>query len=121
SPEDTADTATLGEWSRRFDMTIDFAEQFLILQKTGRSPVSPIGVAQGWSPRTYADAVTKLQNIGYDYIALGGMVPLKTSEILACLEAVAAVRNRSTKLHLLGISRFDQLGPLDSHGVASFD
>jgi hypothetical protein len=121
SPEETADANTLREWRRRFDMTIDFADQFLNLQRTGRSLVSPIGVAQGWSPQTYVEAVTKLQKIGYNYIALGGMVPLKTSEILACLEAVAVVRNKSTKLHLLGISRFDQLGPLDSHGVASFD
>jgi queuine/archaeosine tRNA-ribosyltransferase len=121
SPDGTVDPDILAEWRRRFDMTIDFAEQFLTSQKSGRSPVSPIGVAQGWSPHTYADAVTKLQNIGYDYIALGGMVPLKTSEILACLEAVSVVRNKSTKLHLLGVSRFDQLGPLNLHGVASFD
>jgi hypothetical protein len=121
SPEDAVDSDTLGEWRRRFDMTINFADQFLTLQKASRSHISPIGVAQGWSPQSYAEAVKKLQKIGYCYIALGGMVPLKTNEILSCLEAVATVRDEATKLHLLGISRFDQLGPLDKHGVASFD
>ena len=38
-----------------------------------------------WSPRSYAAAVTELQELGYDYIALGGMVPLKTAQIAACL------------------------------------
>ena len=45
--------------------------------------------------------------MGYSYIALGGMVPLKTAEILACLEAVKDVRRPETKLHLLGISRLE--------------
>ena len=47
----------------------------------------PLGVAQGWSPASYAAAVRSLQEIGYTRIALGGMVPLKTPEILACLRA----------------------------------
>ena len=36
-------------------------------------------------PVSYARAVGELQRIGYARIAVGGMVPLKTHEILACL------------------------------------
>jgi hypothetical protein len=83
--------------------------------------LTPIGVAQGWSPDSYAKAVQALQKMGYTYVALGGMVPLKSAEILACLDAIRSIRSVSTKMHLLGVSRFDQLGPLNQHGVASFD
>ena len=41
-------------------------------------------------PATMALSVSELQRIGYRRIALGGMVPLKTPEILACLRACNA-------------------------------
>lgn len=81
----------------------------------------PLGVAQGWSPQSYADAVVALQRIGYQRIALGGMVPLKTQEILACLAAIDQVREPTTQLHLLGISRCDDVPTFATHGVTSFD
>ena len=42
----------------------------------------PIGAAQGWDPASYADSVRELQDMGYRRIALGGMVALKTPDIL---------------------------------------
>jgi hypothetical protein len=111
----------LTEWKRRFDLTTQLADDFLRLHERSRLPFEPIGIAQGWSPPSYRQAVFTLQKIGYKYVALGGMVPLKTDEILACLEAVREVRRPETKLHLLGIGRFDRLGDLDGYGVYSFD
>ena len=52
---------------------------------------------------------------------MGGMVPLKTSEILACLERVNQSRKVSTRLHLLGITRCEQVREFARYGVASFD
>src|SRR6266511_3476806 len=49
------------------------------------------------------------------------MVPLRTHEILACLQAVDDVRHAVTQLHLLGISRCDSIGAFSAHGVTSFD
>ena len=69
----------------------------------------PLGVAQGWSPASYAFAVRALQKMGYRRIALGGMVPLKTDEILACLEQIDEVRRARTQLHLLGITRCEHV------------
>jgi hypothetical protein len=111
----------LEEYRRRWQLTLDLARDFLRLHTAAGFPFTLIGIAQGWSPASYAKAVSELQRIGYDYIALGGMVPLKTPEILASLEAVKAVRAPGTKLHLLGIGRFDRLGGLDGMGVHSFD
>lgn len=59
--------------------------------------------------------------MGYQRIALGGMVPLKTTEILQCLHAVRDVRHPATQLHLLGISRRDNVDAFASYGVTSFD
>ena len=111
----------LDKWKRRFDMTVELADEFLRMHKRNRLPFEPIGVAQGWSTESYREAVAALQKMGYEYVALGGMVPLRTHEILACLEAVCQVRLHQTKLHLLGIGRFDRLGELDKYGVYSFD
>jgi len=109
------------DWRRRFQITLDKAEEFLKLQRQNGLPFVPLGAAQGWSADSYRDAVKSLQEIGYDYIALGGMVPLKTNEILATLQAISEVRRPGTKLHLLGISRLENLEAFESAGVYSFD
>lgn len=109
------------EWKRRFDLTLELANDFHKRHRAENLPFKPLGTAQGWSARSYRDAVDGLQKIGYDYIALGGMVPLKTNEILASLEAISEVRRPTTKLHLLGISRLDHLEQFERFGVYSFD
>jgi hypothetical protein len=59
--------------------------------------------------------------MGYRYIAVGGMVPLRTQQIDECLRAISDVRRPDVRLHLLGISRYDHLRQLPSYGVHSFD
>ena len=81
------------------------SREFLARCKARKTRFEPLGVAQGWSPASYAAAVRSLQKIGYTRIAIGGMVPLKTAEILACLREIAAARDPGTQLHLLGITR----------------
>ena len=73
------------EWRRRQDITFDLGRKFFKQCKKDDVSFKPIGVAQGWSPKSYAKAVSTMQRIGYDYIALGGMVPLKTEEVMRCL------------------------------------
>ncbi|MFJ6950103.1 tRNA-guanine transglycosylase DpdA [Micromonospora aurantiaca (nom. illeg.)] len=109
------------EWVRRQQITLDLAAEFW--QRCSASDVhfTPLGVTQGWSPESYAYAVVELQRIGYRRIAVGGMVPLKTKEILACLRAIDDVRAPDTQLHLLGISRVDEIPTFAGHGVTSFD
>jgi hypothetical protein len=59
--------------------------------------------------------------MGYSYIALGGMVPLKSHEIMSVLEAVSEKRKPQTRLHLFGVTRLDHVREFASHGVVSFD
>lgn len=105
----------------RQELTLDRAGEFLRKHKAGRFSFEPLGVAQGWSPRSYAAAVKALQKMGYEYIALGGMVPLKSREILLCLEELQRVRQPGTRLHLLGVTRHEHLSEFSRLGVVSFD
>lgn len=109
------------EWQRRQDLTLELAAEFRARARARRVRFQPLGVAHGWSPASYASAVQALQRIGYTRIALGGMVPLKTREILACLQAVSTVRRARTRLHLLGISRCENVDVFAAAGVTSFD
>ena len=105
----------------RQEITIQLAREFKKHCKKEKFRFEPLGVAQGWSPRSYLKSVTALQKMGYSYIALGGMVPLKSSEILQVLEAVSPKLRSSTRLHLFGVTRLDHVKRFANHGVVSFD
>lgn len=109
------------EFHHRQEITLQLAAEFLAKQQAMKLPFKPLGVAQGWSPQSYAEAVATLQKMGYTYIALGGMIPLKTQDILSCLAAIKEVRLPSTRLHLLGVTRTDHVLTFADYGVASFD
>jgi hypothetical protein len=102
-------------------LTLDYAADFLTKAKKGKCRFLPLGVAQGWSPNSYAHSVSKLQHMGYSYIAVGGLVPMKTPDVLATLEAINEVRRPRTGLHLLGITRCDNIAAFQKYGAVSFD
>jgi hypothetical protein len=108
-------------WRSRQALTLELASEFLVRRRARRAPFEPLGVAQGWSPASYAAAVRELQAIGYERIALGGMVPLKTPEILTCLASINAERAPRTRLHLLGVTRTENVDAFAANGVTSFD
>lgn len=119
---DRTDTgASVPQWRNRQQLTLELAADFLRSHRARHCEFAPLGVAQGWSPVSYAHAVNELQRIGYRYVALGGMVPLKTVQIVECLRAVQDIRLPEVQLHLLGISRCDRVPELASLGVSSFD
>jgi len=108
-------------WVERHELNFRLAEEFLNRCRTRQSHIQPVGVAHGWSPASYAESVRRLQDLGYKRIAMGGMVPLKTMQIITCLEAVADVRDAETELHLLGVTRTEQVSAFAGYGVTSFD
>jgi hypothetical protein len=105
----------------RQETTLELAEQFLLSHREAKLRFVPLGVCQGWSPRSYAESVRRLQSMGYTYIAVGGLVPLKTKDILACLREINSVRRPLTRLHLLGVTRTDRVDSFAAFGVVSFD
>ncbi len=109
------------EWKFRQELTIELAAEFLQLHRVRRCRFEPMAVAHGWSPLSYAKAVTKLQGIGYQRIALGGMVPIKTPDILDTLKEVSVVLDSEVQLHLLGVTRTAHVQDFAGFGVTSFD
>lgn len=120
-PLGEADSEQLRQWKFRQDLTVELATQFLARCRARRVHFTPMAVAHGWSPQSYTAAVEALQHIGYERLALGGMVPLKTRDIIASLEEIASVRLPHTQLHLLGIMREESIAAFAALGVTSFD
>ncbi|MFF4150134.1 tRNA-guanine transglycosylase DpdA [Streptomyces sp. NPDC001651] len=115
-------------WVKRREISLELAEEFFEAVKQRNKLVlgdgrrlEPVGAAQGWSPDSYADSVDRLQKMGYKRIALGGMVPLKTPEIIACLQRISEVRKDGVNFHLLGITRIDSMERFVDYHVSSFD
>lgn len=109
------------QWLDRQGLTLELAADFFAEHSSRGCRFTPMGAAQGWSPESYAASVQRLQEIGYRRIALGGLVPLKILELVACLEAVHRVRLPNTSLHLLGISRAEHYATFRALGVRSLD
>jgi queuine/archaeosine tRNA-ribosyltransferase len=102
-------------------LTLEYASEFIKKTRKGKCRFEPLGVAQGWSPKSYTFAVRKLQSMGYTYIAIGGLVPMKTCDILATLEAANVFRRSQTRFHLLGVSRCENIISFRNFGAVSFD
>jgi hypothetical protein len=109
------------EWVERRRISLTYAEKFLSAVFDQRASFEPIGAAQGWDPASFANSVRELQDMGYRRIALGGMVALKTPDIVACLEEISSIRGIDTELHLLGITRVESMAEFRRLGVTSFD
>lgn len=109
------------EWPRRQEITLELADEFLRRHRKRRCSFTPYGVAQGWSPDSYRESVRQLQEMGYRHISLGGMVALKTNQILNTLQSIASVRHPETQMHLLGVTRTDHVHEFVQLGVTSFD
>lgn len=118
---DASKAPQLDALKERQRLTLELAGEFWRKCRARHLKIKPIGVAQGWSPKSYAHAVAELQKRGFRYIALGGMVPLKTDDITDCLQAVSVERHPATRLHLLGISRTEAIGRFVKLGVVSLD
>lgn len=105
----------------RFEITLENASEFIKNSKALGSGFTPIGVAQGWSPSSIAESAKKLEDMGYSYIAIGGIVPLRVEDIHRCL---SAVRNRisiKTRIHLLGFAKADYVDDFVKYNIESFD
>lgn len=109
----------LAECRRRQDITLTLAQEFL--NKSQKSCFTPFGVAHGWSKTSYRQSVEALLAMGYKNITMGGMVPLKTAQILETLEEIKPLLKSDTHVHLLGIARPESFADFIKFGVTSID
>ena len=111
----------IGIWRERQEITLELADEFLKRHVARQCGFTPMGVAQGWSSESYRHAISELQKMGYKRIAVGGLVPLRTDDILSSLVAIDEVRASDVQLHLLGVTRIHELQSFADMGVTSFD
>ncbi len=105
----------------RYDVTLQYAAEYKAETKRLGSDFTPMGVIQGWSASSMADAAAALVKMGYDYLAVGGTVPLKIDGLCRALAAIRAAIPSHVKLHVLGFGKIEHLANIEKHGVASFD
>lgn len=109
------------EAKARFDITLTNAEEFYRLAAGDDFPFEPMGAVQGWSPASMADAAKKLESMGYKYLAIGGMVPLKPEAIKTVLAFIRSKIRNDTKLHVLGFAKAESVHEFTGFGITSFD
>jgi hypothetical protein len=119
---------SLHECERRMELTCENALEFLRLHRRGRYRFQPVGVAQGWTPRTYAQSVRQLIAMGYDYVALGGLARAPGETVLkvvtAVRQAVDDPRRKSTRrfrIHVFGVAKPGMAAKLRELRVSSID
>lgn len=105
----------------RYDLTLENAREFLRICQAEGMPFEPMGAVQGWSPRSIAQAAKQLEDMGYRYLAIGGLVPLKVDVIHQVLRALRDVIKPETNIHLLGFAKADSIQHFTGYGITSFD
>lgn len=104
----------------RYELTLQLASEFHAGSK--RLPgFTPMGVIQGWSATSMAWSASQLVRMGYDYLAVGGLVPLRIGQIHSALSAIRGAIPPRVKLHLLGFGKIESLPEFGEYGIASFD
>ncbi|MBP2305985.1 hypothetical protein GBZ48_30170 [Azospirillum melinis] len=109
------------ETRQRFDITLQYASEFLRAAKRLGPQFTPMGVIQGWSAPSMAAAASDLARMGYDYLAVGGTVPLKIEQLRRALAAIRGALSPRIRLHVLGFGKIENLADLEQYNVASFD
>lgn len=107
----------------RYDLTLDNARSFLE-ESRHIDNFTPLGVVQGWSPGSMAEAASELLRMGYRYLAIGGLVPLKAEEIHQTLRAIFDKIGYQTKasVHLLGFEKANLLDEfIGTYPITSID
>jgi hypothetical protein len=116
------------ERRQRMRLTARNAELFLAARHHHRYRFVPFGVIQGVDTKSYVKYVHDYIDMGYQHIALGGLVPKADSEIMSiCCAVRAAIQSRTRTerenvwLHLFGILR-PKIQPIFRLlGASSFD
>jgi hypothetical protein len=111
----------LSEGKRRWDLTLENAKDFISVHKKKGASFTPIAGCQGYSVESQIDMFRQQQAMGYSYIALGGLVRSKTTEILEILEGVNRIRKPGVKVHLFGVARPEAISSFQKAGVDSID
>lgn len=109
------------ELKQRREITLEYAASFLRAAKPMLPHFKPVGVVQAWSPTSMAQTSQELVKMGYDYIALGGLVPVNVEGIHLVVQSVREVIPKNIKIHILGFAKANYLHEFTKYCISSFD
>jgi hypothetical protein len=105
----------------RYEITLKNAEEFLKINQFEGKPFEAIAPIQGWSPESMGNAALTLEKMGYEYLAVGGLVPLNMPTIHEVLKNIRSKIKPETKIHLLGFAKANYIQDFTNYGITSFD
>jgi hypothetical protein len=112
------------ERKRRVKVTRDNAEAFIRVWRARGCRFTPVGVIQALDATGYARQMTDYLDMGYNHIALGGLVPRSDEDIR---DIVSAIKRATTQcqekpwVHLFGVFRPNLQRMFRHSGINSFD
>lgn len=110
-----------GEQTFRYGLTLENAQHFLELHRTEGYRFTPVGACQGWDARSYVEAAMTLVEMGYGYIAVGGLARSNTRTVGEVLGAVVERVPAHVQVHVFGVARLSLLESFARLGIASVD
>ena len=105
----------------RYEVTLENARAFYEKHQSKALSWTPMAAVQGWDVGSYVTAAVECANIGYEYLAIGGLVRSSTKEILLVLRKIREAVGPEIKLHALGVARFATVNDFLEIGVTSMD
>jgi hypothetical protein len=105
----------------RYDLTLRNAQEFYSKHQAQGREWTPMAAVQGWNVNSYVEAAKQCADMGYDYLAIGGLVRSSTEEILLVLRKIREAVGPDVDLHALGVARFDMINEFVDIGVTSMD
>jgi len=109
----------------RVEITKANAEKFINLVRCRKHGFTPVGTIQALSPKAYGEMARHYCELGYEHLAIGGLVPLQdalveqiVTEVMAALEPMGS---RRPWVHLFGIFRPKLQATFRRLRVDSFD
>jgi hypothetical protein len=112
------------ERRRRVNLTRAHAAAFIDQVRRRGNPFIPVGVVQGVDLGDFSMQVREYVEMGYEHLAIGGLVPLSDRVLLAVvtevMKAMSSLRERPW-LHLLGVYRPKLQLQFRRLGIDSFD
>lgn len=116
------------EKKKRINITRNNAAEFLEHHRSRKYSFIPVGVIQGTTPKNYINQLYEYIEMGYRYVAFGGLVPRGDRDIANILYELKKARkqipssiNNNLWIHLFGIYRPKIQSVIREAGISSFD
>lgn len=115
-------SANMDEKEERLEITLSNAGQMIEAYRDGEYSFDLFGVVQGWDPDSYYRAAERLIDLGFDHLAIGGLVRTSTKDIIKILQRCYPLwMNKDVDVHLFGIARWELFPFMERYSVNSLD